>query len=88
MYGLIVNVLGNVQIVKDPYNPGQMQVFRTVEDLRSYIAETGYKDYLVFVVDPLYRNLFTFNDLVKSKEFAAAFKREKVKKVKSPLRDY
>ena len=81
MYGLIVNVLGNVQIVKDPYNPGQMQVFNTVEDLRSYIAETGYKDYLVFVVDPLYRNLFTFNDLVKSKEFDAAFKREKVQKV-------
>ena len=88
MYGLIVNVLGNVQIVQDIYNPGQMQVFRTVEELRSYIAETGYKDYLVFVVDPLYRNLFTFNDLVKSKEFAAAFKREKIKKVKSPLRDY
>ena len=81
MYGLIVNVLGNVQIVKDPYNPGQMQVFSTVEDLRSYIAETGYTDYLVFVVDPLYRNLFTFNDLVKSKEFDAAFKREKVQKV-------
>ena len=78
---MIVNVLGNVQIVKDPYNPGQMQVFSTVEDLRSYIAETGYKDYLVFVVDPLYRNLFTFNDLVKSKEFDAAFKREKVQKV-------
>jgi hypothetical protein len=81
MYGLIVNVLGSVQIVNDPYNPGQMQVFSTVEDLRVYIAETGYKDYLVFLIDPIYRNLFTFNDLVKSKEFAAAFKREKVQKV-------
>jgi hypothetical protein len=53
-----------------------MLVMRDIKQLRETVAELQIKDYLIVVVDPLYRSTILFEDLTKNVGFAAAFKRE------------
>ena len=76
MFAVIRDPVSNPQILKDPYNPGQMLVMRDIKQLRETLAELQIKDYLICVVDPIYRNTMLFEDLTKTVGFAQTFKRE------------
>ena len=76
MFAVIRDPVSNPQILKDPYNPSQMLVMRDIKQLRETLAELQIKDYLICVVDPIYRNTMLFEDLTKNVGFAQAFKRE------------
>lgn len=72
MFAIIRDPVSNPQILKDPFNPGQMLVMRDIKQLRETIAELQIKDYLICVVDPIYRNTMLFEDLTKNVGFATA----------------
>ena len=76
MFAVIRDPVSNPQILKDPFNPTQMLVMRDIKQLRETLAELQIKDYLICVVDPIYRNTMLFEDLTKNVGFAQAFKRE------------
>lgn len=87
MYAIIRDPVSNPQVLKDPYNPSQMLVMRDIKQLRETVAELQIKDYLIVVVDPLYRSTILFEDLTKNVGFAAAFKREGKYQAAAFLRD-